>query len=134
MAHYGVHHLERGPELEEAVYRIFLAHQRASSQVPAVMALLDRRLQHADALPEALRAEFHETLDRLIVAAQLRYPVVGELARSVRFRVFDQPVIEDARGRVLVAARQELRYLADHPDAHDHAAAALGRGEFGISW
>ena len=85
LAHYGVRELERGPELEEAVYRIFLAHQRAPSQVLAVMALLDQRLQHAEALPEALRAEFHETLDRLIVAAQVRYPAVGELARSVRF-------------------------------------------------
>ena len=44
LAHYGVDELERGPELEEAVYRIFLAHQRAPSQVPTVMALLDRRL------------------------------------------------------------------------------------------
>jgi acetyl/propionyl-CoA carboxylase alpha subunit/acetyl-CoA carboxylase carboxyltransferase component len=121
LAHYGVHELERRPELEEAVYRIFLAHQRAPSQVPAVMALLDRRLEHAEGLPASLRDEFHETLDRLIVAAQLRYPVVGELARSVRFRVFDQPVIEAARERVLAAAREQLRYLADHPDAHDHA-------------
>jgi acetyl/propionyl-CoA carboxylase alpha subunit/acetyl-CoA carboxylase carboxyltransferase component len=121
LAHYGVHGLERGPELEEVVYRIFLTHQRASSQVPAVMALLDQRLQHAEALPEPLRDEFHETLDRLIVAAQLRYPVVGELARSVRFRVFDRPVIEDARARVLAAAREQLGYLAAHPDAPDHA-------------
>ena len=121
LAHYGVHELERRPELEEAVYRIFLAHQRAPSQVPAVMALLDRRLEHAGALPDALRDEFHETLDRLIVAAQLRYPVVGELARSVRFRVFDQPVIEEARERVLAAARQQLGYLAAHPDAPDRA-------------
>ena len=119
--HYGVHELERTPELEEAVYRIFLAHQRAPSQVPVVMGLLDQRLRHADALSEPLRDEFHETLDRLIVAAQVRYPVVGELARSVRFRVFDRPVIEDARARVLAAAREQLRYLAAHPDAPDNA-------------
>ena len=116
LAHYGVDGLSRRPELEEAVYRVFLAHQRASSQVPAVMALLDRRLQQADALPEPLREEFHETLDRLIVAAQLRYPVVGELARSVRFRVVDQPVIEQAREAVLADAREGLRHLAAHPD------------------
>ena len=121
LGHYGVSELERGPELEEAVYRIFLAHQRAPSQVPAVMALLDQRLQHAEALPDLLRDEFHETLDRLIVAAQVRYPVVGELARSVRFQVFDRPMIEDARARVLAAAREQLRYLAAHPDAPDHA-------------
>ena len=121
LAHYGVHELQRTPELEEAVYRIFLAHQRAPSQVPAVMGLLDQRLRHAQALSAPLRDEFHETLDRLIVAAQVRYPVVGELARSVRFRVFDRPVIEDARARVLAAAREQLSYLAAHPDAPDHA-------------
>jgi acetyl/propionyl-CoA carboxylase alpha subunit/acetyl-CoA carboxylase carboxyltransferase component len=121
LAHYGVHELARSAELEEAVYRIFLAHQRARSQVPAVMALLDQRLQHAEALPAPLRDEFHETLDRLIVAAQVRYPVIGEFARSVRFRVFDRPVIEDARARVLAAAREQLRSLAAHPDAPDHA-------------
>jgi acetyl/propionyl-CoA carboxylase alpha subunit/acetyl-CoA carboxylase carboxyltransferase component len=121
LAHYGVHGLERGPELEEAVYRIFLAHQRGRSQVPAVTALLDHRLEHAEALPESLRDEFHDTLDRLIVAAQLRYPVVGELARSVRFRVFDRPIIEAARARVLASAREQLGYLAAHPDAPDHA-------------
>jgi len=121
VARYGVHDLERGPELEEAVYRIFLAHQRASAQVPAVMALLDRRLQRAEALPEQLRDELHETLDRLIVAAQLRYPVVGELARSVRFREFDQPVIEQAREQVLASAREQLSYLAAHPDTPDQA-------------
>ena len=35
LAHYDVHDLERTPELEEAVYRIFLAQQRAPSQLPA---------------------------------------------------------------------------------------------------
>jgi len=120
LARYGVHDLERGPELEEAVYRIFLAHQRAPSQVPAVMALLDRRLQRAGALPEPLSEELHETLDRLIVAAQLRHPVVGELARSVRFGVFDQPVIEEARERVVAAAREQLGYLVAHPDTPDY--------------
>ncbi|MDQ3632133.1 MAG: ATP-grasp domain-containing protein, partial [Actinomycetota bacterium] len=121
LARYGVHDLERGPELEEAVYRIFLAHQRAPSQVPAVMALLDRRRQYADALPEPLRVEFHETLDRLIVAAQLRYPVVGELARSARFRLFDEPVIEQARERVFAAVREQVSLLAAHPQAPDYA-------------
>ena len=121
LARYGVDDLERSPELEEAVYRIFLAHQRAPSQLPAVMALLDQRLQHAEALPERLRDEFHETLDRLIIATQLRYPAVGELARSVRFRVFDQPLIEQARDLVFATVREQLSYLVAHPEASDYA-------------
>ncbi len=121
LARYGVHDLKRGPELEEAVHRIFLAHQRAPSQVPAVMALLDQRLQHADALPEHLRDEFHETLDRLIVATQLRFPSVGELARRVRFRLFDEPFIEQARDQVFANVREQLGYLVAHPGAPDYA-------------
>ncbi|MGI8623685.1 MAG: carboxyl transferase domain-containing protein, partial [Solirubrobacteraceae bacterium] len=121
LARYGVHDLERGRELEEAVYRIFLAHQRAPSQLPAVMALLDQRLQHAEALPDRLRDEFRETLDRLIVATQLRYPAVGELARSVRFRVFDQPLPEQARDRAFASVCEHLGYLVAHPDAPDYA-------------
>ena len=121
LARYGVQDLDRGRELEEAVYRIFLAHQRAPSQLPAVMALLDQRLQHAEALPDALREEFHETLDRLIVATQLRYPAVGELARSVRFRVFDQPLLEQARDDVFDSVREHLGYLVANPEAPDYA-------------
>jgi len=121
LARYGVHDLERGPELEEAVYRIFLAHQRAPSQLPAVMALLDQRLEHAEALPDPLHDEFRETLDRLIVATQLRYPAVGELARSVRFRVFDQPLIEQARDQVFATVREQLGHLASNPQAPDYA-------------
>lgn len=121
LAHYDVYDLRRTPELEEATYRIFLAHQRTQSRMLAVMALLDRRLDPAEALSSPRRDELHETLDRLIVAAQLRYPPVGELARSVRFRVFDRPVIDAGRKRVLDDAREQLDYLAAHPGLADHA-------------
>jgi len=121
LARYGVHDLERGPELEEAVYRIFLAHQRAPSHLPTVTALLDQRLQNAEALPAPLRDELRETLDRLVVATQLRYPAVGELARSVRFRVFDQPLLEQARDRVFEQVREQLGYLVENPGAPDSA-------------
>ncbi|MEV4259746.1 biotin/lipoyl-containing protein, partial [Spirillospora sp. NPDC049652] len=39
-AHYGVTELDRSPELEAAVFRIFLAQQRASGHASAVTALL----------------------------------------------------------------------------------------------
>jgi acetyl/propionyl-CoA carboxylase alpha subunit/acetyl-CoA carboxylase carboxyltransferase component len=126
LARYGVHDLERRPELEEAVYRIFLAHQRAPSQLPAVTALLDQRLQNAEALPAPLRDEFRETLDRLVVATQLRYPAVGELARSVRFRVFDQALLEQARDQVFEDVREQLSYLVAHPGAPDSAERIEG--------
>ena len=42
LAHYGVTDLEPGPELEEAVYRVFLAQERAADQIPIVTGLLER--------------------------------------------------------------------------------------------
>ena len=121
LAHYGIHDLAHTPELEEPLYRIFQAHQRSADHVPVVLAVLDRLAARADDIPDAARQELRNTLDRLIVATQLRAPVVGNLARSVRYRSFDQRVIERARAEGLDAARRELAYLAANPDAPDRA-------------
>ena len=119
LLHYGVTDIEPGVALEEAVYSIFLAQQRVADQLPAVTALLDRWLAASDVPAESSRVR--EVLDRLVVAAQLRYPAVGDLARAVRFRHFDQPLVMKARDEVLVEAERLLAELAQHPDAPDHA-------------
>ena len=124
---YGVVGLDRGPELEEAVHRIFLAQQRAASQLPAVTALLDRWL--AGGVPTGpARAEVGEVLDRLVVATQLRYPAVGDLARAVRFRSFEQPLVQQAREEVLADAERLLTELTEPTSGHDaaHVADRIG--------
>jgi acetyl-CoA carboxylase carboxyltransferase component len=78
-------------------------------------------LQEDEAPTGPARDDVGEVLDRLIVATQLRYPAVGDLARSIRFRLFDQPLILAAREQVLAGVREHLGYLDDHPDAPDHA-------------
>ena len=65
---------EPGPELEEAVYRLFLALQRMENQVPVITALLGRWLT-AEEVPSASTSAVGEVLERLIVATQVRYPV-----------------------------------------------------------
>ncbi len=120
LAHYGVHEMERSPELAEAAYRIFLAQERVPSQLPAVAGLLDGRLRDAGSLPAPLRKELRETLDRLVAATQLRQPAIGELARSVRFAAFDGPLIAAARERVYRGVREQLDRLADGPEAPDY--------------
>jgi acetyl-CoA carboxylase carboxyltransferase component len=111
LLHYGVQNLERGPALEEAVFRIFLAQQRMADQLPVVLALLDRWLT-ADELPTGpLRDELAEVLDRLIVATQLRYPSVGDVARAVRFRYFEKPLVQEARQEVVEQAERLLAEL-----------------------
>jgi len=119
LAHYAVSDLTRSPELEEAVYRAFLAQQGAADQTLVVVALLERWLAEAPAASG--RDEMKEVLDRLIVATQLRYPTVGDLARSIRFRFFDNPVILEARELTYAGVRQQLAYLDEHQGSPDYA-------------
>ena len=116
LLHYGVSDLEPGPTLEEAVYRIFLAQQRAVSQLPAVTALLDRWLTAGELPTGPSRVDVGEVLDRLVVATQLRYPAVGDLARAVRFRFFEQPLVAQARQAVFDEAERLLGELSGHDD------------------
>ena len=112
---------EPGPELEEAVYRLFLALQRMENQVPVITALLGRWLT-AEEVPSASTSAVGEVLDRLIVATQVRYPVIGDIARNLRFRLFDEPQIRKAREQIYDSVRESLQYLTDNPDAPDYAA------------
>jgi acetyl/propionyl-CoA carboxylase alpha subunit/acetyl-CoA carboxylase carboxyltransferase component len=120
LAHYDVTDLERTPALEEAVFRIFLAQQRSTSHLTVVTALLQQWMEDPPPRGE-LGETAHEVLDRFVVATQLRYPVVGDLARSVRFQWFDQPVVQEARASALAGVREEVDYLAGNPDAADSA-------------
>jgi acetyl/propionyl-CoA carboxylase alpha subunit/acetyl-CoA carboxylase carboxyltransferase component len=128
LAHYGVEDLEPSAELTEAVHRIFLAQQRVGEQLPAVSALLDRWLT-ADRLPDGpARGEVGEVLDRLVVATQLRYPAVGDLARAVRYRHFEEPVLRAARQEVLDRASRLLDEL-DEAAARGDTAESIRRME-----
>ncbi len=120
LEHYGVTDFDRTPELEEAVFRIFLAQQRSAPEVTLATALLRRWLgEPVPAAPYDVAAR--DTLDRLVVATQLRFPVVGDLARSARFRWFDQPLVDADRASVLAGVRDKLAALASDPDAPGHA-------------
>ncbi|MEV6415273.1 carboxyl transferase domain-containing protein [Kribbella sp. NPDC051718] len=117
---YGVKDLDRSEELTDAVFRIFLAQQRTSPDVLLVTALLQQWL--AGPLPASpLDTEANAVLDHLVLATQLRFPVIGDLARSVRFRWFDQPLVDQARAEVLSVVGDELAALALDPAASDYA-------------
>nr|WP_232827514.1 carboxyl transferase domain-containing protein [Jiangella endophytica] len=116
LRHYGVTDLDRTPELGEALFRIFLAHQHAETDVEIATSILQRWLAEprpATGLARAARGE----LERLVRATQLRFPVVGDLARSIRFRWFDQPLVDAERRQVLDGVAAEVRALtsADAP-------------------
>ena len=131
LGHYGITSLDRTPELEEAVFRIFLALQRAGSDAAVIAALLREWLREAPP-GEALREPTGLALERLISATQLRFPVVSDLARGLAFTWFGQPLLRRRRARVYADVRKHLRYLDTHPDAPDRAeriAALVGSTE-----
>ncbi|MFF5258327.1 carboxyl transferase domain-containing protein [Actinomadura viridis] len=120
LGHYGVTDLERTPELEAAVFRIFLALQRASANAHVVAALLRAWLREPPP-DETLREPAGLALERLVAATQVRFPVVYDLACGVVFAWFAQPLLRRNRARVYAGVRGHLRHLDAHPDAPDRA-------------
>jgi acetyl/propionyl-CoA carboxylase alpha subunit/acetyl-CoA carboxylase carboxyltransferase component len=115
LADYGVPDLEPTDQLSRALYRMFLAHRRAVAHVPVVLDLLQWRLAHPDSLPESAREGYRAVLDRLVTATQLRHPVVGGLARRVRYSVFDAPLIASERAAGQARVRELLDHLSTEP-------------------
>lgn len=111
LRHYGVDDLDRTPALEAAVFRIFLASQRTTPEVALVSALLGAWSDEQAPTGE-LAARAREVLERLGRVPQARYPAIGDLARSVRFRWFDQPAVDAERSDVLLGVRDEVEALA----------------------
>ncbi|WP_106539697.1 carboxyl transferase domain-containing protein [Haloactinopolyspora alba] len=120
LAHYGVADLDRTPELEAAVFRIFLAQQQMSADVAVVSEVLRQWLAGASPT-EPLRERAGPTLEHLVEATQVRFPAVSDLARGVVFRWFAQPLLRRNRATVHAAVRDDLRHLDRNPDAPDRA-------------
>ncbi|WP_068270660.1 biotin carboxylase N-terminal domain-containing protein [Aldersonia kunmingensis] len=119
LRHYDVADLTRSSELEEAVYRLFLALQRIDNQAPVIAGLLERALADLPAQIEP-PATLAEVLDRVIIATQVRFPVIGDIARNLRFRYFDEPAIRRDRRPVYDGVRGSLQYLVENPSTADY--------------
>jgi acetyl/propionyl-CoA carboxylase alpha subunit/acetyl-CoA carboxylase carboxyltransferase component len=117
LAHYGVRDLEPSPELDPMLYRIFLAHRRAAVHGPVVAELLQWRLRRPESLGSAALADdardgYRRMIDQLVTATQLRHPAIGDLARQVRYRCFDAPLLAAERARAQQRVRAELDQLS----------------------
>jgi acetyl/propionyl-CoA carboxylase alpha subunit/acetyl-CoA carboxylase carboxyltransferase component len=120
LGHYGITGLDRTPELEAAVFRIFLAQQRMSADVTIVSDLL-RQWLAGPPPAESLSERAGLTLEHLVAATQVRFPAVSDLARGVVFRWFAQPLLRRNRAMVYAGVRAQLRYLDANPEAPDRA-------------
>jgi acetyl/propionyl-CoA carboxylase alpha subunit/acetyl-CoA carboxylase carboxyltransferase component len=120
LEHFGITDLERTPDLEGAVFRIFLAQQRASADSGVIATLLRAWLREPPP-DDTLREPSGLALERLVAATQVRFPVVADLARGVVFAWFGQPLLRRNRAVIYAGVRKHLRFLDEHPDAPDRA-------------
>ena len=119
-AHYGVESLDRTPALEDGLL----------PDLPRAGARRDRPRRPSwrsstagsswpGTSPGSVGNDFREALDRLVGAMEGRDPVVADLAREVRFRYFDEPLIAETRDRTYAAMDRHLDALADDPERAD---------------
>ncbi len=111
VAHYGVESLERTPRLLDVLVWVFRAQRSLDAAVDIVLAILEWRIEapEADADPA-----FAVLLDRLIGASEGRRPSLCDVAREVRYRLFDQPLYEARRQQVYAEVESHLEKLR-HP-------------------
>jgi acetyl/propionyl-CoA carboxylase alpha subunit/acetyl-CoA carboxylase carboxyltransferase component len=128
MSHYGLKALDRSPELEESLLRIYKSHQRVEQQAIVIRSLLQRRLMQVRRGAHAPSEPFRALLERTISVSRGLFPSVSDLAHELRYRCFDQPLFDRIRKEIYAQAEGHLDYLAAHPDAaerHEHLRALI---------
>ncbi|MFC9898148.1 carboxyl transferase domain-containing protein [Nocardia sp. NPDC127579] len=120
LGHYGITELDRTPELEAAVFRVFLAQQRLAETVPVITTLL-REWVPEPVPDQVLREPVGLALERLMAATQVRFPVIADLARGVVYAWYGQPLLRRNRARVYTNVRKHLTHLDANPGAADRA-------------
>jgi len=115
LARYGVQSLTRTPGLEQALLRMYRSVGRMPAAAPIMLAILGRWLRGYDVLAPAMTDDRLDVLARLIDSAQGRYPDVCDLARDVRFRYVDAPVINRTRAKAYADIEASLDELCGTP-------------------
>ncbi|MPZ88869.1 MAG: hypothetical protein GEU81_12505, partial [Nitriliruptorales bacterium] len=116
---YDVASLDRTPALEEALVWMYRAFLRLPRLTPAVAAILDRWLARGAELSAVVGDGLRDLLDRVVDAAEGRAPTVADLARQVRFRLVDQPLLERARQAQYAAMDAAMAAIEQHPARAD---------------
>ncbi|GAA4607334.1 acetyl/propionyl-CoA carboxylase alpha subunit/acetyl-CoA carboxylase carboxyltransferase component [Actinoplanes octamycinicus] len=123
---YRVDGLARTPALDQAMVLLARSLHRVDEVVPAVLAILDRRLHHRAALVPLTDDDTRARLDRLAAATRSHRPVVADLVREVRFRFVDEPLLAAAVAEEYTRAREHLDALHAEPGRADRAERVAG--------
>ena len=124
---HGIDGLAPTTEVADALLRLYRSQQRLDELVPAVAAILDRRLAHREELLGLADDDLRGLLDHLTATTEGRYPALMDLARDVRFRFFDQPRLARAQADVYADMDRHIDALAagTEPDERSQHMDAL---------
>ncbi len=130
LSHYGIEDLARTPRLEEALFFLYKARARLDQSAEVVFDLLERRLQHAEALRPFATPELRTLLERLVEETHSRFVSLNDLARELRYVLYDRPRFEQARGELYGRMQARLVELTsgepgDNDVARQQALAEL---------
>jgi acetyl/propionyl-CoA carboxylase alpha subunit/acetyl-CoA carboxylase carboxyltransferase component len=121
VAHYGLDELQRGPELQEALFRICRGNKHMEEQIAPLLGVLQNRLDNFTKLRDVLGEPFRELLSRLITETQDRYPAVHDVARELQYHYFERPLQEQVIREGLSKAEAMLKELIRDRSAKDRA-------------
>jgi acetyl/propionyl-CoA carboxylase alpha subunit/acetyl-CoA carboxylase carboxyltransferase component len=109
---HGVGELAPSVAVADALMRVYRSQQRLVEVLPAIAAILDRRLANAQVLRPAAGDDQRSLFDRLVTATDGRYPRLSDLSRDVRFRYFEEPVLQQAQAEIYADMDRHLDALA----------------------
>lgn len=119
VGHYGVGSLEQTPRLLDVLFWVFKAQRRLDAAAAVVLAVLEQRLEASAA---DIAPAFSSLLDRLAAASEGRRPSLCDMAREVRYRLFDQPLYDARRQQVYAEAERHLEGLRAEPKGKERDA------------
>jgi len=99
--------------LDRALLRLWKARGRLDDLLPAMQALLEKRLG-TERPPEP---QWRELLETLAEVARASHPAIADLARELHFRWFDRPLFQQVHDEVLAQADADLHRVAAAPDS-----------------
>ena len=113
LALHGVQGTTRCRALENALVHVYRSRERAEEQAGLALAILSRMLDRQADVVGVLGEGFRTQLDDLVAVSHGRFPAVGDLARELRHRAYDEPLLARARATVYAAAERTLEKLVD---------------------
>ncbi len=121
LSHYGIDDLTRSRQLEEALFFLYKARGRLGLSAEVVFDLLERRLQHAEAIRPLATPELRSLLEGLVEETHSRFPSLNDLARELRYVLYDRPRFEQARSELYGRMLERLDELTKAQLADDDA-------------